>query len=187
MVKTQGRQGEVAAELHTNFPERFDKRKHLSALSLNGSRRALEVQSFWPHKGQIVLKFSGVDSISDAETLIGCELQIPFGERAELEQGEAYVSDLVGCTLWDSERQIGKIADVRFGAGEAPLLVVQGAQEYEIPFAQAFIENVNVPGKQIRMRLPEGLLEVNAPLTEQEKQQNASSREAARQTRVPDH
>jgi 16S rRNA processing protein RimM len=130
------------------------------------------LESFWPHKGQIVLKFSGFDSISEAESLLGCELQIPLGDRAELEQHKAYVSDLVGCAVWDCDREIGKVTDVRFGAGEAPLLVVKGAREYEIPFAQAFIEKVDITSKEIRMRLPEGMLEVNAPLTEEEKKQN---------------
>ena len=136
----------------------------------------MELESFWPHKGQIVLKFSGFDSIDEAESLIGCELQIPIGERAELQQGTAYVSDLVGCRVWDSGRDIGTVTDVRFGAGEAPLLVVKSAKEYEIPFAQAFLEKVDISQKQIRMRLPEGMLEVNAPLTEEEK---ASSQESA--------
>lgn len=118
------------------------------------------------------MKFSGFDSISQAESLIGCELQIPLRERAELEKDTAYVSDLVGCAVWDSDREIGKVVDVRFGAGEAPLLVVKGAREYEIPFAQSFIEKADIGKKEIRMRLPEGLLEVNAPLTEEEKKQN---------------
>jgi 16S rRNA processing protein RimM len=140
-------------------------------LAEDGSRRELELESFWAHKGQIVLKFAGVESISEAESLVGCELQIPAGERAELEPGAAYVSDLVGCALWDGDREIGTVSEVRFGAGEAPLLVVRSAKEYEIPFAQAFLEKVDLPGRQIRMRLPEGMLEVNAPLTEEEKKQ----------------
>lgn len=117
------------------------------------------------------MKFEGIDSISDAETLIGSELQIPAGERTELEPGVAYVSDLVGCKIWDGDRELGKVSDVRFGAGEAPLLVVQGAKEYEIPFAQAFVQKVDTAAKQIRMLLPEGLLDVNAPLTDEEKRQ----------------
>jgi 16S rRNA processing protein RimM len=155
VTKTQGRHGEVAADLHTDFPERFENRKQIFGLAKDGSRRQLQLQSFWAHKGQIVLKFSGFDSIDEAESLIGCELQIPISERAELEQDTAYVSDLAGCAVWDSDREIGKVTDVRFGAGEAPLLVVKGAREYEIPFAQAFVEKVNTSGKEIRMRLPE--------------------------------
>ena len=47
--------------------------------------------------------------------------------------------------------------------------MVSGVHEYEIPFAQAFLERVDLADKQIRMRLPEGMLEVNAPLTDEEK------------------
>ena len=142
----------------------------LSALGKDSGRRELKVEGLWPHKGQLILKFAGIDSISDAETLIGCELQVPGSQRAQLEAGWSYVSDLVSCTVIDGDREVGTVRDVEFGAGEAPLLVVaSGSTEYEIPFASDFLVNVDLAAKQIRMRLPEGLLEVNAPLTEEEK------------------
>jgi 16S rRNA processing protein RimM len=143
----------------------------LWALAKDGGRRKLEVEQLWPHKGCLVLKFSGVDSISDAETLVGSELQVPRAERAELEPGWTYVSELVGCMVFDGERAIGKVQDVRFGAGEAPLLIVKGDKEHEIPFAEAYLQQVDTAEKQIRMRLPEGLLDVNTPLTPEEKQE----------------
>jgi len=76
-------------------------------------RRELEVEELWPHKSYLVLKFVGIDSISEAEALIGCELQVPLAERAELEPGWAYVSDLVGCTLFDRGREVGAVKEVR--------------------------------------------------------------------------
>src|SRR5689334_11358351 len=88
VTKTQGRNGEVAATLLADVPERFASRKRLFAWAGSGdARRELELQQHWFHKGQVVLKFSGVDSISDAETLLGCEIQIPASERAELRDG----------------------------------------------------------------------------------------------------
>lgn len=175
MLKTQGRRGEVAVELHTDFPERFAERRQIYALEAEGTRREMQLEDFWPHLGHFVLKFHGVDSISDAERLVGCELQIPAAERAPLEAGAAYVSDLVGCTLWDMEAgrpatEIGAIAAVQFGAGEAPLLVVRsGNKEFLIPFAAAYLRGVDLPARRVEMALPEGLLEVDAPLTEEEK------------------
>ena len=168
--KTQGNRGEVAAETHTAVPDRFQSGMRLSALLKNGQRREVELEEFWPHKGMIVLKFAGFDSISDAETLIGAELQV--SERAQLEHGWNYVSDLAGCKVWDRDREIGSVKEVIFGAGEAPLLLVaQGKQEFEIPFAEAYLADVNTASKTIRMNLPEGLLEVNAPLTAEEKEE----------------
>jgi 16S rRNA processing protein RimM len=143
----------------------------LWALAKDGQRSEVQVEDLWPHKELLVLKFQGVESISDAERLVGAELQLPRSERAELEPGWTYLSDLVGCKLFDGDREIGPIEDVTFGAGEAPLLVVKGGAKlpYEIPFAQAYLEKVDLERRQIRMHLPEGLLDVNAPLKKDEK------------------
>jgi 16S rRNA processing protein RimM len=177
VAKTQGRRGEVAATLLTDFPELFAKRRKLHVLSEAGSarpggvsRRALDVEDHWFHKGMVVLKFEGVDSISDAEKLIGSELQVPRSERAELGSDQFYVSDLVGCTVTDSGREIGRIGDVQFGSGEAPLLVVEGEKQYLVPFAVAYIEKIALDEKRVEMKLPQGLLELDAPLSQEEKQ-----------------
>jgi 16S rRNA processing protein RimM len=166
----QGRRGEVAAELHTSFPERFAERHELSGLTANGVRRELQVEEHWFHKGHIVLKFAGVDSISDAERLAGIELQIPAEERAELEAGSAYISDLVGCEVVNRGSVVGSVADVQFGAGEAPLLVVKrGEQEFLVPYAEAFLKSADLAARRIEFELPEGLLEVQSPLNDEEK------------------
>ncbi len=146
------------------------------AVDTQGQRRELRVEEFWPHQRRMVLKFAGVDSISEAETLVGCEIQIPQAERVELEPGAAYVSDLVGCTVFALEaagiRELGKVEDVDFSAGEAPLLVVRaGKRELLLPFATEFVKSLDTPAKRIEMVLPAGLLELDAPLSEEEKQQ----------------
>jgi 16S rRNA processing protein RimM len=177
VIKTQGRHGEVAAEVHSDIPDRFAAGMKLIALAKDDTRRELEIEDLWPHKGLLVLKFSGIDSINDAEPLVGSELQVPRGERADLEQGWTFVSDLVGCTLFDRGREVGRIADVQFGAGEAPLLIVAAKEkQYDIPFAEAYLEGVDVAQKQVRMRLPEGMLEINGPVTQEEKQQQGSKK-----------
>jgi 16S rRNA processing protein RimM len=177
VVKTQGRRGEVAGEILSDVPGRFTVGMKLLALPRepDGRRRELEVEELWPHKSLLVLKFAGVDSISEAEALVGCELQVTRSQRSKLEAGWNYVSDLVGCTVLDHGREIGRIEDVQFGAGEAPLLIVRdaAARLLEVPFAEAYLDSVDVERKQVRMRLPEGLLEVNAPLTAEEKREQA--------------
>ena len=148
----------------------------LWALPSDGPRRELEIEELWPHKGHLVVKFAGVDSISDAEALIGCELQVPGRERSKLDPGWVYVSDLVGCAVFDGDREIGQVQDVQFGAGEAPLLIVNaGSKEYEIPYAEAYLASTDIEQKKICMRLPEGMLEVNAPLSAEEKERQRIS------------
>jgi 16S rRNA processing protein RimM len=175
VVKTQGRHGEVASEILSDVPDRLKVGMRLWVLprQQGSPRRELEIEDLWPHKGLLVLKFVGVDSISEAENLLGSELQVPRSQRALLEAGWSYVSDLIGCTVLDRGLEIGRVEDVQLGAGEAPLLITRDAKGvlFEIPFAEAYLESVDVQGKLVRMKLPEGMLEVNAPITDEEKQQ----------------
>jgi 16S rRNA processing protein RimM len=186
VLRPQGRRGEVLAELHTDFPERFEERRQLSGLATDDSRRELQIEEYWLHKGGVVLKFAGIESIGDAEQLAGMELQIPHDERARLEADAAYVSEIVGCEVWltgvDGQRLLGTVAEVQFGAGEAPLLVVRkpvplfgekdGApEEFLVPYAEQFVTAGNFAERRIEMQLPEGLLELEAPLSPEEKQQ----------------
>jgi 16S rRNA processing protein RimM len=84
VAKTQGRRGEVAVEVHSDVPDRFQQGMQLWALPQQGDRRELRIEEFWPHKNYLVLKFAGIESISEAETLIGSELQVPESDRAVL-------------------------------------------------------------------------------------------------------
>jgi len=156
--------------LHTSFPERFAERRELLGLAADGSRSVLQIEEHWFHKGHVILKVTGFDSISDAERLTGIELQILEDERAQLEAGTAYISDLEGCSVTDQNGLIGTVAEVRFGAGEAPLLVIRrGEQEFLVPYAKAFLKTADLAKRRIEMELPEGLLELQGPLSEDER------------------
>jgi 16S rRNA processing protein RimM len=171
VVKTQGRIGEVAAEIFTDFPEKFSERKQVFALLPDDSRRELHLEDAWPHKGQMVLKFAGIDSINDAEALLRAEIQIPKAARAELEEGAVWISDLVSAEVFDHGKLLGVVKEVQFGFGEAPMLVVAvGKKELMVPFAVEFIVKQDLTAKRLDMNLPKGLLDVDAPATAKEKQ-----------------
>lgn len=177
MLGPQGRRGEVLAELHTDFPERFAERRQLWGLAPDGSRRELQLEEHWFHKGGVVMKFAGVNSISDAEQLARWEVQVPSEQRSKLEAGAAYVSELVGCGVWinDGQRFLGRVKDVQFGAGEAPLLVVRlpvclTEEDVLVPFAEEFVKKIDLKEQRIEMELPEGLLDLDKPLSDDEKQ-----------------
>ena len=167
IVRPQGRHGEALAELLTDFPERFAERKRLFLLGAKSTPRPIELEHHWLHQGRIVLKFAGIDSINDVETLRGLEVAIPKAERAPLEDGAIYIADLIDCTLIDSRTaaEAGKIIDVDRESSATPLLVIQTATKEEalVPFAKAFHPTFDAATKRLTMELPEGLLELNAP------------------------
>ena len=170
IAKPQGRRGEVIADLFTSFPEKFAERRRLFVWDGRETRRESILEDHWLHKGRVVLKFSGVHSISDAEGLTGWEVQIPRSECAKLEGSVTYIDDLIGSVLIDSARSIGTIRRVESGAGDAPLLVIESeGREKLVPFAEEFVVKIDVAAKRVEMKLPVGLLEIDAPLAQEEK------------------
>jgi 16S rRNA processing protein RimM len=160
LLRPQGRKGELLAELLTDFPERFSGRE----VRVGAADYTVE-SYFLPtgrNAGRVVLKFAGVDSINEAEKLNGLEVTIPAEERAPLEEDEAYISDLVGCAVFDGQREVGVVEDVEPSAA-GQMLVMKSADgvEHLIPFVKAYLESVDIEKKEIRMTLPEGLIGLN--------------------------
>ena len=174
---TQGRKGEVYADILTDFPDKFADRKRLWLLPDSAAKsahpaassatpREVELIAHWLHKGGIVLHFAGVDSISAAETLKGLVVAIPRAERAALAEDEVYTGDLIGCSLIDvagtEPVTVGEIESVDRTAGAVALLVVQGASgEVLVPFAKSFLKKIDLKAKRVEMTLPKGLVELN--------------------------
>jgi 16S rRNA processing protein RimM len=183
LLRPQGRKGEVLAELFTDFPERFDdqKRVFLAAPGFDGEEveaRAAEVVAFWrpvgKNEGRVVLQFAGIDTISDAESIAGQDVLVPREERIPLDDESVYISELIGCTVYDGSLPVGVVEEVQFAMtadggrrldDAAPLLAVRSSEgdEILIPFAKAFLVAVDTEVKRIDMTLPQGLIEVNRP------------------------
>jgi len=176
LVRPQGRNGELIADILTDFPERFAERPHLWVLSPDGkASRPVELENYWLHKGRIVLKFAGIDSISEAESLRNLDVVIPRDQRVPIEDDSFYIDDLIGCRIIDigsaNTSDIGAIVDVDCETASTPLLIVQSEtnrEEILIPFAKAYLSKIDLDQKRIEMTLPEGLLTINAPFTDEE-------------------
>lgn len=187
ILRPQGRKGELLADLFTDFPERFAEHPQVwlapqgfadqaGDAPSRASAEPAEVTSHWlplgRNAGRIVLHFAGVDTIEQAEKLAGKEVLVPLTERLPLDPGASYISDLVGCTIYDRGAALGVVDSVEFPTTPdgtrrleeaAPLLAITSPEGDEIlvPFANAFLLDLNVATKTIRMALPEGLAEIN--------------------------
>jgi len=193
ILRPQGRKGEVLAELFTDFPERFASYPEvwLAASGFgDGEEASLNYEQPTPahilahwlptgrNSGRVVLQFSGVESISAAEQLAGKEVLVPTEARMPLKADEAYISDLIGCQVFDDDALAGTLEDVQFATTPdgirrleeaAPLLVVRTPEQGEllIPFAKQYLLKLDLPGREIRMTLPEGLRQVNTVSTDE--------------------
>ena len=181
ILRARGNKGEVSAELLTDFPERL---KELHEVFLSDTKtlpRSIQLKSFWADRnrpGFGIFHFEGISSISDAEKLRGLEVQIPFEQRVTLPAGKYFVTDLIGCSVFElpSAPQplssspcslsevptlLGNVRDVFF-PGESqpgtPLLSVDThSGELLIPLAEDICTRVDVAARRIEVSLPEGL------------------------------
>ena len=168
IVCPRGTGGEVAAEPLTNRLERFELVKKVSLYGPEGplnDGRPYEVEGTWLHRGRVIFKFRGIESIPEAERLRGAEVRVPITERLVLEEGEYYQSDLVGCEVIDLETgaKLGCVDGWQDsgGSGLLKVLEVGGNEEILIPFAASICVEVDVRARRIGVRLPQGLKDLN--------------------------
>ena len=188
VLRARGNKGEVAAELLTDFPERLTRMKEVFLRA--GERASAEprptgVKSCWlsqNHKGQAVFHFEGVGSISEAEKLRGNEILLPIEQRVSLPAGSYFVSDLIGCSVFEipaarsamasspcslseAPALLGVVHDVQFPGDETsgtPILEVETASgEVLIPLAEDICTKISPMERRIEVILPEGLRNLN--------------------------
>jgi len=162
VAKARGVRGEVAADLLTDFPERFDWLDELVAVFPGGRRERLALEGHWFHGDRVVLKLGGYDSPEAAAALAGCELAVPESEAVELEEGEFYDWQLEGCRAETVEgRSLGTVREVLHTGGEAHVLVIRddAGREHLVPLAESICVEIDADSKLIRVDAPEGLLE----------------------------
>jgi 16S rRNA processing protein RimM len=153
--RPRGNRGELTAESLSSRPDRFARLKEVRLVGDETVNR--EVEEVWEHAGALVFKFRGVDSITDAEKLRGAEVQVPGSERVELEPGEYFHSDLIGCEVRDrlSGRVIGHVTNFEEYGGP-PLIEIDGGKTL-IPFVKAICVDIRPEVKLIQVDMPEGL------------------------------
>lgn len=179
----------MAAEILTDFPERLTQKSELFLGGIGGlaktEPRRVAVKSCWlsqNHKGQIVFHFEGCDSIAEAEKLRGGDVLIPFEQRVTLPPGQYFVSDLIGCSVFENPAApppmasspcylaeapalLGTVRDVQFPGQETPgtpILEVETATgELLIPLAADICTKIDTAARRIEVLLREGLRGLN--------------------------
>ncbi len=161
ILRTRGIRGEVVALSQTDIPGRLESLQSASLQLADGTDCPVEIESAWPHKGDWILKFRGVDSIEAAEKFKRADLWVPFESRGELATGDFFESDLLGCALIDAatEARLGTIEGWQRYGGPPLMEVVEAGRERLIPFVAALCE-VDLSNRTIRMAVPEGLLDL---------------------------
>jgi 16S rRNA processing protein RimM len=162
IVKARGVRGEVACSVETDFPERFESLEEATVWMPGGARLSLKVEGHWFHKGRVILKFEGYDTMTAAEALVGGRLVISEADALELEDDQFYEYDVVGAEVVTADgARVGRVARL-MRTGGTHLLVVEGDDKREqlIPFVDDICTEVDVKARRITVNPPEGVLDL---------------------------
>jgi 16S rRNA processing protein RimM len=161
ILRPRGNRGELCARSQTDVPGRLQGLRAAKVRLTDGSDLDVQLVEAWEHRDDWVLKFAGVDSITEAERFRGADLWVALAERGTLADGEWFQSDLLDCAVVDgpSGRVLGKVEGWQHYGGPSLMEVRVDGREVLIPFVPAICQ-VNIAERVVLVNMPDGLLEL---------------------------
>lgn len=160
VVKPHGLHGEVKVKPVADLPSRFNNLKRAFMVPTKGKRYKIAIEKTKPAKGTVIIKIKGINSISEAEAVVGNEVAILREECAELPPDTYYIFDLIGLQVVLSHGElIGTVEDVHaFPAQDILFVKSLDGREIMIPFVKDIVPEVSFSQKKIIVNNIEGLL-----------------------------
>lgn len=151
IVNTHGIHGEVRIVPWADSPEFL---RQFSTLYVGGT--AMAAASSRVHKGSVIVKLAGVDTVEQAMVLKGQTVQIRRAD-AKLPQGSFFLADIIGLgVLNENGQKLGVLREV-LSPSRQQVYVVTGEREILIPAVPEFILETNIADGYIKVRLIEGM------------------------------
>jgi len=157
VVATQGNKGEVRVIPLTDFPDRFQDLKIIYLTQKGKEPITIEIEKAWYHRGFVILKIKGYDSISQAEELKDSFTAISEEERIKLKRGEYYIDNLIGLEVENEKgEKLGKVIEVIKNPGN-DIYVVNNGKELWIPAIKEVVKKIDLKNKKMIIHIIEGL------------------------------
>ena len=128
-------------------------------LKIKGEWQPTELENWRHHNHEIIVKLKGVDDREAAQILANVEIGVDLSVFPELEEGDYYWHDLIGCSVVNLEGYTMGIVTEMMETGSNDVLVVKantkdafGKQERLIPFLyEQVVKRVDLTTKTIEV------------------------------------
>lgn len=147
-----GIRGELRIIPLTDFPERFAALREVMV-----GDELLHIESVKPQGKNFLMRFREYTVREDAQKLTGRLLTVARAEAAPLDEGEYYVFDIVGLTVYDEENnELGTVENVlRTGSNDVYAVRSEDGHEILIPALRKVVRTIDVPNGRMTVRLSE--------------------------------
>ncbi|MGM7720350.1 ribosome maturation factor RimM [uncultured Metabacillus sp.] len=163
IVNTHGIRGEVRVISKTDFAEERYEPGNKLYIFKEGSNDPIEVvvESHRVHKNFDLLTFEGMNSIQDVEHFKGSLLKINEEQLTDLDEGEFYFHEIIGCKVYSDEgEEIGTIREIlATGANDVWVIKRKAGKDLLIPYIEEIVKDVDVEVKKVIITPMEGLLD----------------------------
>ena len=160
----RGTSGEMTVRVGDGDASWWDGVRRVTVGKTEGAAALFEVEASRSYRDRLVLKLRGIDDAGAAESLRGQTVWVRRDEAPEQPEGRWYVTELVGFDVEDERSgKVGTVGDVMRTAASDLLVVqpVEGDEEILVPLAEEIVLDVDAERRKVRVRLPEGLIELN--------------------------
>lgn len=157
---THGIKGQIKVMPFTDFPERFRKMEKVWVEQRDGSTKEYEIEDVKYQKQWILLKLSGVEDMTTAESMKGLQLVITRENVFPLPEDSYYIFDLVGCQVFEGQELLGPVKEVIQTGSNDVYVVEYNNSELLIPALKWVVLSVDIENKRIEVALPKGLKEL---------------------------
>lgn len=163
IVNTHGVRGEVRVISKTDFAEeRYTPGNKLYIFKeQNAEPVEVIVANHRQHKSFDLLTFEGYDNINQVEQFKDSLLKIPESQLEELEEGEFYYHEIIGCSVVTEEgEEVGKIKEILSpGANDVWVIQRKNGKDVLIPYIEEIVKEIDIENKQVKIHVMEGLLD----------------------------
>jgi 16S rRNA processing protein RimM len=152
-----GIKGWIKVQAFADDPQALFSTKRWHLLPPDGARLAvtpalLRVTQAREHGGMVVAGVQEVVDRNAAEALKGARLFVARSSFPTAGADEYYWVDLIGCNVVNREGvELGTVADLLDTGASSVLRVVQGDSERLIPFVAAYVDDVDLGARHIRV------------------------------------
>ena len=162
IVNTHGIRGEVKVKVLSDSLDRFEgmAQVHAAPDENAGAKQILDIAGLRYHKDMVLMRFQGIETMTQAESLKGAFLQVPENELPPLPEGRYYIYQLEGLSVWEKGVCYGTLTEVMQPGGNDVYVVSDGEKEILIPALKTVIREVDLEEGRMEVELPAGLLEI---------------------------
>lgn len=150
-----GTKGDIKIFPYSNNPENLIKQKYFLAGGVHREITYARIQGKF-----IIAHFKGIEKREDAEAMQNTVLSLPRELAAPLEDGQYYMEDIIGCSVFEGENHLGIIEDIiETGANDVYSVIADDGSELLIPALKSVIKEIQIKNKRIDVVIPEGLVD----------------------------